>query len=145
MIRCPSGPTNQEMLERDEFLVEIRDRLEQAQQFAKQQYDKTHRLVVFKVGDWVWLRLLHRPMASLGAPLCRRNLGPRYFGPYQVLTQVGSVAYHLQLPPGAKVHDVFHVGLLKKFVGTPPALPPALPPVHHGRVCVEPERCCRAG
>jgi len=62
-----------------------------------------------------------------------------------VLAQVGSVAYHLQLPPGAKVHDVFHVGLLKKFVGTPPALPPALPPVHHGRVCVEPERCCRAG
>jgi len=53
----------QQMLERDEFLVEIRDRLEQAQQFAKQQYDKTHRLVVFKVGDWVWLRL-HQCLAA---------------------------------------------------------------------------------
>jgi hypothetical protein len=33
---------------------------------------------------------------------------------------------------------VFHVGLLKKFQGTPPADPPALPPLHHGAVVPEP-------
>jgi hypothetical protein len=34
---------------------------------------------------------------------------------------------------------VFHVGLLKKFVGTPPDAPPPLPVNHHG-VVLEPER-----
>jgi len=55
----------QQMLEMDEFLAEIKDRLEQAQQYSKQQYDKKHRELSFEVGQWVWLRLLHRPMASL--------------------------------------------------------------------------------
>jgi hypothetical protein len=40
----------------------------------------------------------------------------------------------LQLPPGAHLHDVFHVGVLKKFVGNPPAMPPLLPPLLHGAV-----------
>jgi len=79
----------QQMLERDEFLAEIKDRLEQAQQQAKSQYDKTHRHVEFQVGDWVLLRLLHRPTASLNDTRGRGKLGQRYFGPYRVLERIG--------------------------------------------------------
>jgi hypothetical protein len=43
----------------------------------------------------------------------------------------------------ARIHDVFHVGLLKKFQGTPPADPPALSPLHHGAVAPEPARVVR--
>jgi hypothetical protein len=50
------------------------------------------------------------------------------------------MAYRLHLLAGARIHNMFHVGLLKKFFGVPPQAPPALPPLHHGRVCVEPER-----
>ena len=131
------------MLERDEFLAEIKDRLEQAQQQAKSQYDKTHRHVEFQVGDWVLWRLLHRPTASLNDTRGRGKLGQRYFGPYRVLERIGSVAYRLQLPVGARLHGVFHVGLLKPFIGEPPEQVKPLPPIHHGRACSEPEKVLR--
>lgn len=125
------------MRERDEFLAEVRDRLEQAQQHYKAIYDRRHRPVQFTVGQWVWLRLLHRPAVSLQVQ-GRSKLGPKFFGPFQVSERVGDVAYRLVLPAGARIHDVFHVGLLKPFYGEPPAQTPPLPPLQHGRVMVEP-------
>jgi len=46
--------------DRDEALAEIREWLLQAQQLSKKYYDASHRELEFAVGDWVWLRLLHR-------------------------------------------------------------------------------------
>ena len=33
-----------------------------------------------------------------------------------MLATIGLVANHLELPPNIKVHDVFHVLLLKKYI-----------------------------
>lgn len=54
------------LLARDKLLCDIRDRLLQAQGYAKKYYDKNHREVSFAIGELVWLRLLHRSAASLG-------------------------------------------------------------------------------
>nr|GEV50805.1 transposon Ty3-G Gag-Pol polyprotein [Tanacetum cinerariifolium] len=48
------------------------------------------------------------------------KLSPRYYGPYEVLAQVGTVAYKIKLPPSSLVHDVFHVSFLRRFIEPPP-------------------------
>jgi hypothetical protein len=103
---------------RDEILDEVRQRLLQAQQMSKKYYDAHHREAEFAVGDWVWLRLLHRTTQSLD-PRAKRKLGPR-------------------------IHDVFHVGLLKAYRGEPPATPPALPPTSDGRLLPGPAKVLKA-
>lgn len=41
----------------------------------------------------------------------------RYFGHFQILQCLGPVAYRLALPEGAKIYLVYHVSVLKPYVG----------------------------
>jgi hypothetical protein len=82
---------HRQLHDRDKFLQEIRERLEQAQARYKYQNDRHHRELDFEVGEWGWLRLLHRPIASLqGAS--RGKLGPKFYGLFRVLERVRTVA-----------------------------------------------------
>ena len=41
-------------------------------------------------------------------------------GPYEIVERIGEVAYRLRLPPElARIHDVFHVSLLRKYIADP--------------------------
>jgi hypothetical protein len=60
------------------------------------------------------------------------------------VARVGVVACQLQLPAGARLHDVFHVRLLKKYCGEEPTGPDTLPPIRHGRACLEPEEATKS-
>ena len=53
------------------------------------------------------------------------KLSPRYVRPYQILQRVGDVAYENSLPAElASDHPVFHVYMLKNFLGDPASILP---------------------
>ena len=95
------------------------------------------------MGDWVWLCLFHRPVRSL-EPRAKGKLGPHFAGPFQLLERVGIVLYRLKLLDGTRLHDVFHVGMLKPHKGDHPTSSTALPPTHDGRLLPAPDHALRA-
>ena len=48
-----------------------------------------------------------------------KKLQPRYIEPYKIVKIILPVNYHLRLPFTMKIHPVFHVSLLKKYVENP--------------------------
>jgi len=129
---------DRQLQDRDVFLAEIRERLILAQDTMREHQNKKRRHVEFAVGDWVLLRLHQRTAVGITSA-SPSKLAPRYFGPYQVVERLGTVAYRLQLPPKARIHDVFHVALLKKYDGAPPATIMPLPAILRGRVVPTPQ------
>ena len=47
------------------------------------------------------------------------KLAPQYYEPFEVLEQVGTVGYKLDIPCHVIFNNVFHVLLLKKYVHDP--------------------------
>jgi hypothetical protein len=137
------GEARVEMEAREAFLDDVRYRLRQAQTIQKCHYDRTHRLVTYQVGDWALLRLRQWAAASLPCTTAGK-LKPRYVGPYHVTDLINDVAVRLALPRDTRLHDIFHTGVLKKFVVAPPGSPPELPPILDGAVVPEPAKVLHA-
>lgn len=103
-------------------LAEAKKCLQAAQQRQKTYADTRRRPVQFAVGDEVLLSTVN--IKFKGA--LSRKLLPRWVGPYRIVRALGPVAYELELPPTMKIHNVFHVSLLRQFhPGTRQQKPPA--------------------
>ena len=72
----------------------------------------------FEVDDWVYLKV--SPMKGVTRFVKEENFNPRYIGSYRISKKIGNLAYELELPQElAAVHLVFHISMLKKYIGNP--------------------------
>lgn len=105
-----------DLLDRDEMLHQLKINLCRAQQ-CMVKYANIHRKdVSFAMGDFVFVNLRpHRQYYV--ARRINQKLAARFYGPFCISQQVGTVAYHLDLLPQSHIHPVFHASQLKRAVG----------------------------
>eukprot|EP00253_Pinus_taeda_P016528 PITA_16528 len=118
-----SGPEDKlvlglEMLaEMEQMVKKVRANLMVAQDRQKSYADRKRNLKAFQVGEHVYVRI--RPRKSTLQWSGCAKLAPCFCGPFQVLARIGPVAYQLALPSHIRVHNVFHVSVLKKYMYDP--------------------------
>ena len=101
----------------------IINRLATAYSRQKSYGDNRKRCLECEVGDQLYLKISSmKGVMRFGK---KRKLSPRYIAPYDILQQVGNVAYEMKFPNDlTSVHLVFHVSMLKKCLGGPTSILP---------------------
>ena len=96
----------------------IREILKATQDSQKSYIDTRRRNLEFEVRDMVFLKA-----AYWKGIICFQKWGklnPQYIGQFKILERIGLVAYQLELPRDSKrIHDVFHVSMLRKYISDP--------------------------
>lgn len=113
--------------QRGEMQVLLKKNLLKAQE-RMTYYANRHRTErSFEEGDEVFLKTQDFRQNSLKDSKDNK-FSARYYGLYKILKKVGFVAYRLQLPESVKIHNTFHVSLLKKKIGPDHMVSTILPP-----------------
>ncbi|KAI1006304.1 hypothetical protein K3495_g1917 [Podosphaera aphanis] len=94
-------------------LVEAAVAIKMAAIYMKEQYDKKHKPVFFRVGDFVALRL-HRGYNVPGLAGRNTKILQQYAGSFKVIERIGRLAYRIELPPSmSAIHPVISVAHLE--------------------------------
>ena len=86
-----------------------------AASYSQKSYtDLKSKEIEYQVGDKVFLKV--SPWKKVLRFGQKGKLSPRFIGPYEIIEKVGPVAYRLAFPPKLeKIHDVFHVSMLRRY------------------------------
>ena len=96
----------------------ILDNLQTVRDRHKSYADDRRRDLQFEIGDRVFLKI--SPWKGVFRFGKRDKLSPRFIGPYEIVSKVGPVAYKLKLLLVlSRIHDTFHVSMLKKYIPDP--------------------------
>ena len=89
-------------------MIVCQENLHHAQKLQKQRHDKNTKPKSYAPGDEVWLNSKNLKTKW------NWKLEAKFFGPFRVLHLVEKQAYKIELSKKWKIHNVFHVSLLKQ-------------------------------
>lgn len=120
-LQVKSGSAQDMAKQLQQRLADAKLAIQKAQNRQRQQANKKRDFAMYNTGDLVLLNTKNFRFKSTGV----RKLMPRWCGPFKVEKAIGLVAYRLELPPNLRMHNVFHVSLLKQYhKDTRSVLPP---------------------
>ncbi|KAL0405426.1 UNVERIFIED_CONTAM: hypothetical protein Slati_3856500 [Sesamum latifolium] len=76
--------------------------------------DQNRLFIESNAGDLVMVKVLDPRLSKLSRGR-DHWLIQKYVGPLPIIKHIGTVAYKIKLPSLWKIHNVFHVGQLKKY------------------------------
>ncbi|MCO5571190.1 hypothetical protein L7F22_024924 [Adiantum nelumboides] len=121
----PFLSTKDKIFEADEYtrdldtaFAKVRETLQKSQERQKKAADRHRRDLKLKENDWVLLRFEKaRLRKKKGKERLYPKLSVRYYGPFQITEKLNDVSFRLRLLDTWKIHNAFHVSLLKPFRG----------------------------
>ncbi|MCO5578848.1 hypothetical protein L7F22_032695 [Adiantum nelumboides] len=124
----PFLSTKDKIFEADEYtrnldtaFAKVRETLQKSQERQTKAADRHRRDLKLKENDWVLLRFEKaRLRKKKGKERLFPKLSMRYYGPFQITERINDVSFQLRLPDTWKIHNAFHVSLLKPFKGDVP-------------------------
>ncbi|MCO5609475.1 hypothetical protein L7F22_063702 [Adiantum nelumboides] len=110
--------------ELDTAYGQVKRAILRSQEKHKKAADKHRRELDLRLGQFVLLKFekarLKKQASHKGKVVKRSN---RYYGPFKIIDQVNDVTFRLDLPSSWKIHNVFHVSLLRPYMEPPPGEP----------------------
>jgi len=125
--KCPAATAFTDQMA--EALVRAKRCIEAANQRTKRFADERREHVQFTVGEQVLLATKNLRIVKGGT----RKFSPRFIGPFKIVQEINPVAFRLELPTElSRLHDVFHVSLLRKYTPEEGSKQPPLPIIFKG-------------
>ena len=98
----------------EQHVARIKQSVKEAQDRHKSYVYKERTCREFKFGYKVFLKVKGRKISLI--LWNSKKLAAIFHGPFEVLNRTGPVAYELWLTPSLKIHNVFHIFMLNKYV-----------------------------
>ncbi|TPX44714.1 hypothetical protein SeMB42_g04246 [Synchytrium endobioticum] len=96
----------------DNIYNQVQHHLEKARERYKEAADQYRiKELQYSIGDEVLLST-----KNIRTERPTKKLDYKWIGPYLVKKKINEVAYEIELPSNVRIHNVFHVSLLKKYI-----------------------------